>query len=453
MPIVRASKFRHVFGTAAKPEECFNDLRLANIAWDSNFVCANQKFWAVLWEAGGGGSFAVLPLDKPGKVDPNTPLISGHTSAVLDIDFNPFNPNLIASVSEDCRCKVWGIPEGGLTATMTEPLQTLQGHKRKVGVVKFHPGANNIMGTAATDFSVKVWDIEKGLCVKSSDGQHTDIIQSMAWNYDGSQMVTSCKDKKLRVLDPRAQAVAMEGEGHVGVKGSRAMFVGKLGQERIFSVGFTRTSEREYCVWDPKALGKPLVKVGIDTSAGILMPFYDPDVEMIYLAGKGDGNIRYFEYVSDDAKLIYSLSEYKSSTPARGMCFLPKLAVNVSNNEIARALKLTPKVMEPISFTVPRKSDLFQDDIFPDCFSDEPAMTADEWLSGKSEMPKTMSLAPGFVKKERSLEFNPVVQEAPKELSEKEMKEEIEKLTKRVAYLEAEIVKKDAKIKELEGSS
>jgi len=34
-------------------------------------------------------------------------------------------------------------------------------------------------------------------------------------------------------------------------------------------------------------------------------------------------------------------------------------------------------------------------------------------------------------------------------LSERELKEEVDKLTKRVAYLEAELIKKDAKIKEL----
>jgi len=34
-------------------------------------------------------------------------------------------------------------------------------------------------------------------------------------------------------------------------------------------------------------------------------------------------------------------------------------------------------------------------------------------------------------------------------MTEKEMKEEIDKLSKRVSFLEAELVKRDAKIKEL----
>ena len=65
-----------------------------------------------------------------------------------------------------------------------------------------------------------------------------------------------------------------------------------------------------------------------------------------------DGNIRYFEYESD---ILYPLAEYKSTDPQRGMCFLPRRAVNVAECEIARAYKLTTSAVEPIAFIVPRK--------------------------------------------------------------------------------------------------
>lgn len=73
---------------------------------------------------------------------------------------------------------------------------------------------------------------------------------------------------------------------------------------------------------------------------------------MLVEAGKGDGNIRYYEYDSDS---LYPLSEYQSSTPQRGMCFLPRRALNVSECEIARAYKVAGTTIEPISFVVPRK--------------------------------------------------------------------------------------------------
>jgi len=61
-------------------------------------------------------------------------------------------------------------------------------------------------------------------------------------------------------------------------------------------------------------------------------------------------------------------------------------------------------------------------------------------------------LAPGHVVKEKSTtEFVPVAQKVEGPQNEKELRDEYEKLKTRVAYLEAEIVKRDAKIKDLEG--
>jgi len=442
---VRSSKFRHVFGTVAKKEECFDDLRVTRAAWDSNYAAGNSLFVAVLMEAAGGGSFIVLPWSASGKVDPKTPVISGHKNAVLDIDFNPFNDHLIASVSEDATGKIWGIPEGGLKETVTEPVQTLIGHKRKVGTVKFSPTANNILLTSSTDFSVKIWDIEKGKDVCSVDAQHTDIIQSTDWNRNGSLVVTACKDKRVRLLDPRTNKVIGEADAHTGIKGCRALFLG----DKIFSCGFSKQSDREYALWDPRDLSKRLIGTSIDTGSGLLMPFYDEDTKMVFLGGKGDGNIRYYEIV-DETPYIHFLSEFKSNTPQRGLAMIPKRACNVSENEVVKVLKVGVKTVEPISFQVPRKSDIFQDDIFPDTYAGEPALTADQWLSGQNADPKTTSLAPGFVQKKNSSEFNPIKVEA-KELSERELKEEVEKLRKRVSYLEMELIKKDSKIKELSG--
>jgi len=42
--------------------------------------------------------------------------------------------------------------------------------------------------------------------------------------------------------------------------------------------------------------------------------------------------------------------------------------------------------------TVPRKSELFQEDLYPDTLSDEPAITAEEWIGGKDADPITVSL-------------------------------------------------------------
>jgi coronin-1B/1C/6 len=443
--VVRQSKYRHVFGQPAKPEENYQDLRVTRSAWDANFVKANTKFFAIAWE-GGGGPVAVLKHEDIGKISQvNPPLLSGHKRPVLDFDFHPFNEHLLSTVSEDGNVLVWKIPEGGVTKLITEPVQTLQGHKRNVGTANFNPVADHILATSSNDLTVKLWDVEKGQIAVNVDG-HTDFIHSVDWNYNGSQLATACHDKKLRIFDPRQLPIASEVLCHQGVKGSRVTWL----NNKVLTVGFSKSTDREFNIFDPRNLGEPIAHLNIDTSSGGLMPFFDRDTNVLFLAGKGDGNIRYYEIV-DEPPYFHYLTEFKSATPQKGMGFLPKRALNIGECEIARALKLHTNKVEPISFRVPRKSDAFADDIFPDTFSGEPALTPAQWLGGDNAEPVLRSLAPGFVAKEKpAAEFNPVAQQVEAgPTTEKELRDAYEKLKARVSYLEAELIKKDAKIKEL----
>ncbi|KAL6067685.1 hypothetical protein STEG23_031489, partial [Scotinomys teguina] len=100
--VVRQSKFRHVFGQAVKNDQCYDDIRVSRVTWDSSFCAVNPRFVAIIIEASGGGAFLVLPLHKTGRIDKSYPTVCGHTGPVLDIDWCPHNDQVIASGSEDC---------------------------------------------------------------------------------------------------------------------------------------------------------------------------------------------------------------------------------------------------------------------------------------------------------------------------------------------------------------
>ena len=65
--IVRASKFRHVFGTAAKPDASYNNVKISKLPWESQMSSVNGKFLAVVLESQGGGAFMVMALNKVGE--------------------------------------------------------------------------------------------------------------------------------------------------------------------------------------------------------------------------------------------------------------------------------------------------------------------------------------------------------------------------------------------------
>lgn len=53
-------------------------------------------------------------------MDINHPKVSGHKNPILDLAFNPFNENMIASASEDCTVKLWLIPDGGFISNTND---------------------------------------------------------------------------------------------------------------------------------------------------------------------------------------------------------------------------------------------------------------------------------------------------------------------------------------------
>ncbi|ESN94086.1 hypothetical protein HELRODRAFT_115162 [Helobdella robusta] len=387
--VVRQSKFRHVFGQALKRDQCYDNIRITSSSWDSTFCSVNSKFIAIITEAAGGGAFLVLPLEKTGRVDRDAPIVGGHKAAVLDVQWCPHNDDVIASASEDCTVKVWQIPERGLFRSLDEPIVDLLAHQRRVGLVVWHPSAHNILLSAGSDNKIFIWNISTSEVVSEID--FPDIPLSASWNWDGSRVVASSKDRKLRVIDPRTGRLIREGFGHEGTKPSQVVY---LKNGSIFTTGFSKMSERQYALWDGHL--NNIVMQEIDSSNGVIFPFYDPDTNLIYLCGKGDSAIRYFE-ITDEAPYIHYLNTYQSNEPQRGIGWMPKRGLNVNNCEIARFYKLHTKgFCEIIPMTVPRKSELFQDDLYPDTFSDVPALTADEWIEGRNAPPTLMSMKEGY---------------------------------------------------------
>ncbi|AET40885.1 coronin Ecym_7028 [Eremothecium cymbalariae DBVPG len=386
---VRASKYRHVFGQSVKKELHYENLKVTINAWDSNLIKTNGKYISINWNASGGGAFAVVPVEEIGKAPDQIPLFRGHTAQILDTDFDPFNDQIIASSSDDTKIAIWEIPsdysfhnaqdEDGNTKDVT-PVKFLMGHTRKVGHVLYHPTASNILASSSLDHTVRIWNVETGETVIIL--KHPDMVTSMSFSYNGDYLATCCRDKKLRVWDIRKQEVVSEGQGHSSPKNQRVVWLGN--SDRLATTGFSKLSDRQIGVWDAFNIDKG--ELGgfytVDQSSGILMPFYDDSNKILYVAGKGDGNIRYFEFQDDE---LFALSEFQSTDPQRGFAVAPKKSVNVKDNEVLRAYKtVRDHCIEPISFVVPRKAEVFQNDIYPDAPSGKPALTAEEWLSGKS---------------------------------------------------------------------
>lgn len=127
----------------------------------------------------------------------------------MDIAFDPFNsrrvvigmscttycysfhyPSIVltmpyySTACDDAKIRVWTVPDGGLTHTLTEPdfcligkskvniscfvlyVHTLLGHHEKPNVLAFHPQADSILASGGYDGKLLLWNLSEQHIVK-----------------------------------------------------------------------------------------------------------------------------------------------------------------------------------------------------------------------------------------------------------------------------------------------
>lgn len=210
-------------------------------------------------------------------------------------------------------------------------------------------------------------------------------------------------------------------------------------------------------MWDVRDLSSPLIKKRLDDLVGVPFSFFDEDSKVLYIAGKGESAVSFFQFSTESPNYVDYLYAFKGKEPQKGFSFMPKKVVDVMQNEVARGVRLTAKTIEYVSFKVPRKSGTFQQDLFPPCRSSEPAMKFEEYWSGVDKDPLRTEMTPeakehAFSPQRRSTflaklgdksQHAEQIQEAvaqrsvaqPVPVQNEEYKQEIENLTQKVEEL------------------
>jgi coronin-1B/1C/6 len=271
------------------------------VACNLFFTYLSQRYISLNWNASGGGAFAIFPLPSPfrpiqgnfpSRLPDILPLARSHSAPVLDTAWSPFDDSVVASGGDDGKIMIWKVEDSAFDSWGQEhwvpqdfePVARIDGSARRIGQVLFHPTANHVLAAASGDHVVKLWDLGKPESPMSTLGGHGDVIQSLAFNAVGSTLVTTCKDKKIRLFDPRTGGDPVRvAEGHTGIKGARVVWMGE--KDTFATTGFSKMSDRQVGIWDAGGL-KEIKMITLDQSVGVTMPFWS-DNGILFLAGKG----------------------------------------------------------------------------------------------------------------------------------------------------------------------
>ncbi|XP_047508009.1 coronin-7 isoform X2 [Pieris napi] len=385
----KASKYKNAAPIVPKPEACVRDVCVGSYQTYGNNICASASFMAFNWEHV-GSSMAVLPLDDCGRKSKTMPLLHAHSDTITDMDFSPFHDGILLTGSQDSLVKVWHIPPEGLKESISTPECSLSQKQRRVENVGFHPVADGLIHVAS-GHELALWDLTKQ---KEAfvNRDHTEVIQSTSWKKDGKLVATSCKDKKVRILDPRVESPVLSvANSHQNIKDSRLVWLGD--SDRVLTTGFDSARLRQIMIRDVRNLTQAQKTLELDCSTGVLMPLFDPDTNMLFLAGKGDTTILYMELTDKEPYLIEGLRH--SGEQTKGACLVPKRALRVMEGEVNRVMQLTGSCVVPIMYQVPRKSYReYHADLYPDTCGAATFLSAPMWLDGLDHPVPAISLHP-----------------------------------------------------------
>ncbi|KAL7289954.1 hypothetical protein TKK_0016337 [Trichogramma kaykai] len=385
----KASKYKNATPIVPKPEACIRDISVGSYQTYGNNIAASAAFMAFNVDHN-GSSLAVLPLEDCGRKSKTMPLLHAHADTVTDMDFSPFHDGLLATGSQDCLVKLWHIPEVGLEESLCNPECTFSHRQRRVEVVRWHPSAEHLLTTVSYT-NLSLWDV---LSQKEifSNNEHKEVIQSVSWKQDGTLLASTCKDKQVRIIDPRTtKNIVSSASSHQSIKDSRIVWLGN--SDRILTTGFDAARLRQVYIRDLRNLSDPIKTLELDCSTGILMPLFDADTNMLFLAGKGDTTIMYLEVTDKDPHLVEGIRH--SGEQTKGVCLVPKRALNVMQAEVNRVLQLTSSMVIPIMYQVPRKTYRdFHADIYPETAGCIANNTAISWIQGHNLPVPKISLDP-----------------------------------------------------------
>jgi len=434
------SKYRHVYADDPKSEGTFSDLPLCATDGEGNFCSASSKFIAV-GKAGSGAPVIVLGLNDYGRKKSDIPVIATHSKSCKDMAFHPVNPYLLATGGDDACIHLNVIPKGGLTKKITEPHMNMSagsgGHKKKISLLAWNRASTNVLASGAYDRTVKVWDASTGEAKNTLDIE--DNIFSLKWDKYGTELGFLCKTAKgktdLYVTDPRTQGIT--GQLQAFSKKTAKMF---FKDNWVGAFGFKDGRKRYLRIWDRRKFvaDEKILDEEIDNQSSTLMPHYDEDTNLLWVYGRGSGSVNFWE-LGMGKKAANCLGGYRNSKPIKGGCFIPKVACNTSLCEIARFMKLEVadnklKIL-PIQFRVPRKSDLYQEDIYPDTYAGRDLLSPDDWFADKNLEKYTLrSMNPDECGGDDEQDFK-----VEKKLTYKELAEENKNLKKRIAELESQL--------------
>lgn len=376
----------------------YDGVKLTDNRKDMAFMGANMSYLAVVPDTD-SASFYVWSLDSTQSKN-SSGLKHKLSSTCLTIDFDPFYTSRVIIGCDSGKFYQWHIdmsksvenadPVFEYEICPSSPIQAL--YHPTAGNVAFLVNAKNIACVNLTTCEV----------IRQTESEQEIVSASI--NVDGTKICCTYGDGKARIISTQDFSVLYVGDLDnkrtsvvylTGLVGDYYCVSMKVNNRRTIKI-YKAETDGQFTESKPATGDLASFSADVSTSTKKWAILYDPDTNVILLPTGGESTV-YFAHLAENGELseqgvIRCTSQ--PVTPVKSMIAGAKLSVNPLEKELIRLYKATSTCIEVHSFRHPRKATTFEKSLYPPTFSNEPAMTVEEFIEGKVAQPKMIDMEP-----------------------------------------------------------
>jgi WD40 repeat protein len=200
LAVVAGREILKIYSTGAQSQEILN-LRAGqkgNMMYSSNDVKWATSSRNLIVSASTSGALLVFDLNRT-QSDKLDRTITEHSRAVNRISFNPLDPSVLISASQDGTMKLWDF------RTRSKSKHTFDGKSESVRDVQFNPMNANEFAAVFDNGSLQTWDMRNPQQFERKWSAHNGLALTVDWDSTGTLIATGGRDKIIKIWDSKSE--------------------------------------------------------------------------------------------------------------------------------------------------------------------------------------------------------------------------------------------------------
>ena len=269
-------------------KEHFSNCFLKSTLTDGRLMAFNDKYLALAYI--GKGNIKILDSSKPINLTNNYSTIQLEESNILDIEFSPFDSNLLCFSNDNSNVFL-----SKITYKTSNEIElnskVYKGHEKKVNFINFNPIASNIMVSGTSYGDIHIWESNEFKTYFQFKLLYNP--NTLLWSPNVDLLGITTKNKFLTIYDPRNRNAVFQDQIS---NNSLITKFAWLDNNSVATVSVNSDNKKVLSPLDIRKYNENnnyFSELEINQYTTLTIPYVNPELKLIYCVGKEESTKKY----------------------------------------------------------------------------------------------------------------------------------------------------------------